>query len=160
MGEWLSDPPHPLHFSINIVHLHIRLLENKSHHDGKVMWTFVSLEFLGADVLIRRQELAPKFFMDSLGRGQVDREAGRIPEAFKATIKFVICHNCSNTGHVQIMKLVSWIQTLFRTLLQNVWFCKNNTTRTFKTFSCGLRNIWQSSYSITATKGLELKSNF
>ena len=138
--------------------LHIRLLENKSHHDGDVMWIFLLLVFLGAVVLMGRQQLAPQFLTDCLGRGQVNREAWRIPQAFKATIKFISYHNCCNTRHVQIMKLVSWIQTLFGVLLQSAWFygkwrqCDQNVKDV-------LRNIWQTNCFITARKGLKLKSN-
>jgi len=126
-------PTHTLKFSRSMIHLHITLLDSESHHDGDVMRTFVLLIFLGTVVLIRRQKLTPRFFTDCLGRGQVNREAWRIPQAFKATIKFVSRHSCSNIRHIQIVELVHWIQTLVIILLQNVWFCgklKSNATRT------------------------------
>ena len=138
--------------------LHIRLLENKSHHDGDVMWIFLLLVFLGAVVLMGRQQLAPQFLTDCLGRCQVNREAWRIPQAFKATFKFISHHNFSNTRDVQIMELMSWIQTFFRVLLQSVWFyaweVKTMRPERLRRF----RNIWQSNCSTTARKGVELKS--
>ena len=67
-------------------------------------------------VPIRRQQIAPKFSIFSFGGGQVKRKAGRTAKAFKDAIKDVVHGECSNSSHIQIMELVLWELTLFKSL--------------------------------------------
>ena len=73
--------------------------------NGKVMWTLVSFVLWGVSVFIRRQQLAPNFFVSPFRGGHVHRKAGRIVEAFKGAIKRIVYRECSNSRHVQIMEL-------------------------------------------------------
>ena len=45
----------------------------------------------GVSVFFRRQQLTPKFTIGVLEGGQIDRQAKRDSEAFKGTVKVVIC---------------------------------------------------------------------
>ena len=60
----------------------------------------------GVSVFIRRQQLAPKFSIGVFVWGHVDREAKRVPEAFKGTVKVALCCRRSNSSCIQLMELV------------------------------------------------------
>ena len=70
------------------------------------MGSFVFSVIQRVSVSVRRQQLAPKFSIDVFGGGQVDGQAKRVPEAFKGTVKVVICFRRSNSSYIQVMELV------------------------------------------------------
>ena len=70
------------------------------------MPSLVFFEVPNVSVLVRRQQLAPKFSVGCFGGGQIDRKAQRIAEAFQGTIKVVKSGKCSKSGHIQIMELL------------------------------------------------------
>ena len=71
-----------------------------------MMGSFVFSVIQGVSKSIGTQQLAPKFSIGVDGGGNVDRQAVRIPEAFKSTVKIVICCRRSNSSRVQVMELV------------------------------------------------------
>jgi len=71
-----------------------------------MMGSFACSVIQGVSVSIRRQQLAPKFSIGIFGGGQIDRQAIRIPEAFKGTVKVAICCRGSNSSRIQVMELV------------------------------------------------------
>ena len=93
-----------VYYRLRLSHFYIKKFE--SHLDRKVMRSLVFFIFLGVFVYLRRQQLAPKLSIGSFGRGQVNREARRIAEAFKGAVRDVVHCECSNVRHIQIMELV------------------------------------------------------
>ena len=57
-------------------------------------------------VLIRREQIAPKFSILSFGGSAVNGKARRIAETFKDAIKDVVHDGCSNLSYIQVMQLV------------------------------------------------------
>ena len=77
-----------------------------SHLDGKMMRALISFELCGVSVSIRRQQLAPKFSMDSFGGGQINRKTQQIAKTFKRTVKRIWHCYCSNSRHIQTVEFI------------------------------------------------------
>ena len=82
-------------------------------------------------MFVRGQQFAPKFSIGVSGGGQIDRQAKGVPEAFKGTVKVVICGRRSNLSCIQVMELVHRKQKPILRLrriitFQNVRFCYEN----------------------------------
>jgi len=71
-----------------------------------MMGSFVFSVIQGVSVYVGRQQLAPKLSIGIFEGGKIDRQAMRIPEAFKGTVKIVICCRRSNSSRIQVMELV------------------------------------------------------
>ena len=79
---------------------------NVPYLNSKVMRSLVSFVLCEVSVLIRRQQLTPKFSVVSFKGGQVQRKTQRIAATFEGAIKDIIHGEYSNYGHIQIMELV------------------------------------------------------
>ena len=74
--------------------------------NDKAMQILASSVLCKVSVLIRRQQLTPKFFFGSFGGGQIHRKTQRIAETFKGAIKDIVLDEFSNSWHIQITDLV------------------------------------------------------
>ena len=86
--------------------LHVLQSLNRPYHKEKVMGSLAFSVIQGASLSVRRQQLAPQFSIGVFERGQVDRQAKRVPEAFEGTFKVVICCRRCNSSRIQVMELV------------------------------------------------------
>ena len=84
-----------------------------------MMRSHVFIVLSEVSVLIRWQQIAPKFSIFS----EVERKAQRIAETFKDAIKDVVHGEWFNSSHIQIMELVFWKLTLFNSLTERsaIW---------------------------------------
>ena len=81
-------------------------LESRPYRNGIVMRIVVPIVLRGVSVFVRSKKLAPKFFVKFFGGSEVERKTHRIVEALEGTFKVIKGGICSNSGHIQVMKLV------------------------------------------------------
>ena len=94
------------------------------YHKGKMMRSLISFVLWQVSVLVRRQQLAPKFSVSSFQGGQVYRKTQGVANAFQDTIKVVVSRWCSNCWHFQIMKLIHGNQLFFQSQTWGTVVCK------------------------------------
>ena len=116
------------------------------------MRALISFELCGVSVSIRRQQLAPKFSMDSFGGGQIHRKTQQIAETFKRTVKRIWHCYCSNSRHIQTVEFILNKFVLSKSLCGgsdppmvqlDVWLCSEQKQNTHQVYI-----IWFISYFI------------
>ena len=112
-----------LEHSSNIGVTKQRRSETRPYHSEKMMRSHVFIVLSEVSVLIRWQQIAPKFSIFSFQGSEVERKAQRIAETFKDAIKDVVHGVWFNSSHIQIMELVFWKLTLFNSLTERraIW---------------------------------------
>ena len=109
---------HDLELSSNINFVKRLSVETRPYHSEKVIRSHVFFVLSNVSVLIRWQQIAPKFSILSFGGSKVNGKAPRIAETFKDAIKDVVHGGCSNLSHIQVMELVFCKLALFNSLTQ------------------------------------------